>query len=187
MTKCWREPVNVLIDALLPSDAIVWNWSTDCYEQNQIECHSFQNEEIISAIRKLKKKKAPSLDGVQFLTESILQDLRAAFKQCIKEGKFTTIWKRANLIFTKIGEDKDPAIHKSYRPICLISNTEKLLEGLISGKLQEYRQARGLHPDQYGFWPERLAEDALHIIANEATQSEREHLTICGGRISFKS
>lgn len=91
-----------------------------------------ENVVIINTIRKLKKRKAPSLDGVQaealqFLSESMLQDLRAVFHQFLKEEESCpTIWKREDLIFSKKWEDKDPKMAKSYQPICLLRNTGKL-------------------------------------------------------------
>jgi hypothetical protein len=93
------------------------------------------------------------------------------YEACLKEGKFTKIWKRADVIILKKGDDKDPTKPKSYRPICLLDNLGKVLERIICSRLATHREATGLNPNQYGFRKGKSTEDAINQvirIANEA-------------------
>lgn len=51
--------------------------------------------------------------------------------QCLLTGRFPAVWKRADLVILRKGEDRDPEQLKSYRPVCLLNNMRKVLERLI--------------------------------------------------------
>lgn len=53
-----------------------------------------------------------------------------------------------------------------------MSNLGKILERLMCNRLQEHREVRGLHPNQYGFRPHRSTEDALNRAVEEVHSNE---------------
>jgi hypothetical protein len=184
-TNNWRESVDLLMQTLLPSD----NPETEELEQKEMRSKMIApyareadlvppltQEEVRAAIYKLKKKKAPGPDGIQAealhnLIACAIPDLCKVYEACLKEGKFTKIWKRADVIILKKGDDKDPTKPKSYRPICLLDNLGKVLERIICSRLATHREATGLNPNQYGFRKGKSTEDAINQvirIANEA-------------------
>lgn len=93
-------------------------------------------EELNTAMQRVKPgTKAPGPDGIrgkiwinsmEYMTRRILQ----LYNECLRQGKFPSTWKRANLILlTKPGKDVNtPA---AYRPICLINDIGKILERIV--------------------------------------------------------
>lgn len=175
MTKGWRESAETLLATLLPDDDPL----SDTIEQQATRAQMVQNLEIDTAVQQLevdelkgiinalKKKKAPGPDGicgevVQALQDQLAPTLCSLYNDCLTQGKVPNIWKQANVVIIKKGEDKDPTKPRSYRPICLLNVLGKIQEKFLCKRLQEHRQQNGLNQNQYGFRQGRSTEDAVN-------------------------
>ncbi|XP_052750082.1 uncharacterized protein LOC128200503 [Galleria mellonella] len=128
----------------------------------------FTEQELQSALQHANSKKAP---GVDAFTADICQKafktcpeiLLAIYNRCLLLSYFPEVWKEAYIkVIPKPGKD-DYSLPKSYRPIGLLSLLGKTLEKMMARRLQWDLTARGsLHPNQYGFLPQKSTEDALY-------------------------
>ena len=91
--------------------------------------------EVEAALRKMKNVKEDGKDQVNIETlkagdETIAKHLAKLYTKCITERRIHKIWKEANMVrFFKKGNRKDI---KNYRPICLLSNMNKLFTKIIT-------------------------------------------------------
>ena len=99
-------------------------------------------QELQCALKKLKKKKSPGVDGT---TNEVLMHLGYKAKRMLLQifnlswhsGKFPSKWKEAHIRpILKKGKDKSKP--ESYRPISLLSCMGKLLERIINKRLISY-------------------------------------------------
>jgi len=75
------------------------------------ELPTVTNDEVAAAIKTLKSDKAPGPDGIKNEISNSLQDfwtpyLTKLYNECLSQGRFPTVWKKANLIILHKGEDK---------------------------------------------------------------------------------
>jgi ribonuclease HI len=129
----------------------------------QSEC-SLTPQELTAAIRAASANSAPGADQVhpsmiKHLTESALIHLLAIFDDCWSQGYFPQCWKSA-ITVTIPKPGKCLSEMKSYRPISLLSTVGKLLEKIISTRLQSITQ-QILPPEQSAYRSTRSAEDVL--------------------------
>nr|CAD7432724.1 unnamed protein product [Timema monikensis] len=59
--------------------------------------------------------------------------------ECLAQGRIPNVWKRREVVIPSKGEDKDPQLPKSYRPICLMNVCAK-----TARENSMYEQARAL-------------------------------------------
>lgn len=129
---------------------------------------AFTEVELEAVLRTMSPKKAPGGDG---LTLDICfrayrcdkELLLRLFSHCFKLGHFPVIWKVATIkVIPKPNRDSYTT-PKSYRPIGLLPVLGKVLEKLFVNRLQWQLGREGhLSLYQYGFTPQRSAEDALY-------------------------
>lgn len=185
-TRNWKESAELLLKTLLPQDTLenetirqtrLRETMVNNYT-NEVEMEDLEEEEVRNAILALKKKKAPGPDSIkaeilQAIVSEITPDLTKVYNKCLRSGKFPNIWKQAEVVIIYKGDDKDPSLPKSYRPICLLNILGKVLERLICKKLTAHRENRGqLGPNQYGFRKGRSTEDAINRALWEVGDSE---------------
>lgn len=84
----------------------------------------------------------------------------------LRLGRVPAPWKLANAVIIKKAPDKDPLNPKSYRPICLINNLDKIQERLLCERIQSHRELLELNPMQYGFRRGKSIDDALHAATD---------------------
>lgn len=137
----------------------------------------FTTEEVDAVVDRAKRKnKAPGPDGI---TSRILAAVHKAnprtlvelFNNCLKQGTFPSEWKSSRVILLRKG-DKPEGVPSSYRPLCLLNDVGKLLESLLTRRLEESISSHGgLSPNQFGFRKGRSTDDAIrtmhHSIAQE--------------------
>lgn len=110
----------------------------------------FTENELKTALKKLKKHGAPGKDG---LTGEVLQLLANGcgyfekylkiFNECLKWSTFPESWKEAMVMLIPKGEEYDTSEAKAWRPISLTSNMAKILERLIVQRLTHYLETSG--------------------------------------------
>lgn len=99
--------------------------------------------------------KAPGLDGI---TAGVLRKARSVvgahftrlFERCLSDSVFPNCWKTVDVVVIRKGDDKDPGIPKSYRPISLLSVPLKVLERLMVDRLGD-ETGLAASNDQHGF------------------------------------
>lgn len=109
------------------------HWPTEY----KIEAGKYEitTSELITTARLVKRNIAPDPDEI---TNEILktiircqpESLVKVFNKCLVEGHFPTSWKVARLVLLRKG-DKSTELPSSYRPLCLLSSTGKLLDNRL--------------------------------------------------------
>ncbi|CAG2243558.1 unnamed protein product [Mytilus edulis] len=124
-------------------------------------------DELIGAIQRLKNDTAPGPDQIfsellMKADESLYSVLSYVFNKSWEEGKLPKPWKLANVKFIrKMGKStyNNPS---SYRPISLTSILGKVMERVVTSRLEGYIETNSiLDPEQEGFRHYRSTENAL--------------------------
>lgn len=133
-------------------------------------------DEIESAISNFKDRKSPGLDCIpnMVLKEAVRccpEQFVKVMNTCLSEGSFPLMWKRQKLVLLpKDGKPlNDPS---SYRPLCMIDTSGKLLESIICRRLEAcIEAANGLSENQFGFRRARSTVDAIKVVVKTAAQA----------------
>lgn len=141
-------------------------------------------EEMIWAIKRMTERNAaPGPDGIHAKAIALAcrvvgAELRDALTDCLRHGVFPRVWKKASLVLLH-KEGKEKNLPSSYRPICLLDEMGKILERIISRRLQEHLDTVGpnLHESQFGFRRGLSTMDAV-LRVKEFAQREA-----CEGRV----
>jgi len=123
--------------------------------------------EIEAAMCRIRSKnKDPGPDGI---TSKILSAVHKAdprillglFNKCLRCGTFPLEWKTSRVVLLRKG-NKPEGVPSSYRPLCLLNDVGKVLESLLSRRLEDHITRRGgLSPNQYGFRKKLSTDDAV--------------------------
>lgn len=95
------------------------------------------------------------------------------YSKCLREGKYPTRWKVANLVLIpKSGRILDDP--SAYRPLCLLDGCGKLLEKTIVQRLRDHMNSLNVISDrQFGFRQRRSTIDALRCLVNAVEGAKR--------------
>ena len=164
MTTGWRESAEALLNGLLPADSAENETEAQLvirramHEQNDLTgiVMPFAVREVQVAILKQKKNKAAGQHGlkaevVHHLVGEHSPFLCKLFNECRLQGRIPNSFKIVNMVVLSMGEDKDPKMVKSYRPICILNVIGKVQERLHSKRLREHRLLHGISNMQFGF------------------------------------
>ena len=111
--------------------------------------------------------------------KSICKPLDLIFQSCIKQGKFPTEWKKANVV--PVHKKGDKQILKNYRPVSLLPICGKIFERLIYNNLSEYFIENDLiSQNQSGFKAGDSCINQLISITHEIYQSFDDGLEVRG-------
>ena len=104
-------------------------------------------EEDILIIKNLDPAKVHGCDSIsikmiKICSESLTAPLRIIFEQSVKEGRFSEIWKKANVVPVQRKEDKN--LLKKYCPINLLPIFSKTFERVIYNSLFNHFQGNKL-------------------------------------------
>lgn len=136
----------------------------------------FTIAELRSAVRLMKSRKSPGPDGLpsEILRLTVThcpEILLEAFNRCLALGEFPARWKRQRLVLLPKGS-KPLDEPSSFRPLCLLDTTGKLLERLLLARLETaLGNAEGLSNRQYGFRKGRSTIDAISAVDRIATEA----------------
>ena len=143
-----------------------------CEGQRSDACRPFSGQEMADQLRRMKRKKAPGMDGV--CTEHLLhlgpraqEVMLRLFNMSWRSAEVPSVWRRAVIIpIPKAG--KDPQDVASYRPISLTSHVAKLMERMVSARVTHLLDRDNVIPaEQVGFRRGRSAEENLGRLIQE--------------------
>ena len=140
-----------------------------------ISAITFSCNDIATLIKNLDPNKAHGHDMIsirmlKLCGKSICKPLDLIFQSCIKQGKFPTEWKKANVV--PVHKKGDKQILKNYRPVSLLPICGKIFERLIYNNLFEYFIENDLiSQNQSGFKPRDSCINQLKSIIHEIYQS----------------
>jgi len=105
------------------------------------------------------------------------------FNHCLSRTKFPARWKTARLVLLHKGPGQPTQEPSSYRPLCMLNFTAKLLERLLLTRLNRHLDLTGPKSEnQYGFRQGRSTEDAIDRVictAHGAALGAVQHRDLC--------
>jgi len=135
----------------------------------------FTIEELLRATKKMSSGKAGGPSGIpnELLKRIALAGPRATLKvynECLETLTFSSTWKKAKLVLLHKGPGKPVEAPSSFRPICLLDTPGKLLERLLSQRLDSHLDSyrNGRAPNQFGFRKGISAESAVEVVTKLA-------------------
>lgn len=140
----------------------------------------FTEEELKSAARNLKNKKAPGPDGIpsevlKEIAETRPGILLKMYNRCLTEGVFPECWKKQKLVLISKGKG-DPEAPSSYRPLCMLDTAGKLLERLLKPRVEKAISSRGgLSKRQHGFRPGKSTIGALNDVVDVVLAAQEKN------------
>ncbi|GIY46347.1 RNA-directed DNA polymerase from mobile element jockey [Caerostris darwini] len=159
---------------------------------NRKDYFPISNEEIESALAKIKPNKAPGIDNIP---GEIIKEIYFANKvwfgyflnYLLRNGNFPTPWKLARVVLIpKAGKSLVEASH--YRPICLLPTWGKLFDRIITDRLIYYLDVNNvISPNQFGFRKGRSTITALQKIKNFIKNADSEGNITCLISIDIKN
>lgn len=138
----------------------------------------FSVEELMEAAKSIKNRKAAGPDGipgevVKAVATSCPQLLLNMYNICLNMGLFSARWKIARLVLVSKGKG-DLLSPSSYRPLCMLDTTGKLLEKMLKKRLNtSIQEVGGLASRQFGFRKGCSTIDAVRVIIQEVERAER--------------
>lgn len=107
---------------------------------------------------------------IAIASNQLIDEIKGLLNECIKQGRFPSIWKNFGLILIPMPGKIDWTAHSSYRPICLISELGKMFEKIMADRIVNYlsQACPDLSPNQFGFTTGRSAVDAIDKVMASA-------------------
>lgn len=164
-----------IVDTLFPNQPDI-AYTEDHPSDHLQDAPMITEDEILKACSRIGDTKAPGPDGIPNVAlkaaiRSRPDLFQRTYNKCMTEEIFPIRWKRQKLILLPKG-GKPPDDPSSFRPICLLDTAGKVLERIISNRLEEYTEgAQGLSPNQYGFRKARSTVEAIDTVVNAARKA----------------
>ncbi|KAE9523227.1 hypothetical protein AGLY_016374 [Aphis glycines] len=167
------ETAECLLESLIPRDEAAPVFDRGCVGRVRPEV---TEAEVKSAVWRMAPNKAPGLDGI---TAGVLRKawgvigtpLTNVLTECLRKSVFPDCWKTAEVVVIKKGEDRDPSLPKSYRPVSLLSVPSKVLERLVVDRL-EAETGGALSAEQHGFRAGKSTISAIKSCLDWVDNSE---------------
>lgn len=112
--------------------------------------------DVLKVIHKFKARKSPGKDEIKnisllHISRKGAKYLSQTYRACVRLQYFPQTWKEAKIIaIPKPG--KDSTNPQNYRPISLLSTLSKILENIISKKINKHLKSKNiLMNEQFGF------------------------------------
>lgn len=180
----WMESAQILLDELCPDDE---HGPRDEEIENELakeyevweQGEPWTEEEIWKAIKRLPLQKSPGHDRIEapMIRHAWRTRLRAhivrLYNSCLDRSVFPRSWKHGLIRALIKSEDKDPTQPKSYRPVCLLPLTGKVLERLIRLRMSDiFGRVSG---GQHGFVKGRNTETAIRDLVRRAKSTRMKY------------
>jgi retron-type reverse transcriptase len=139
----------------------------------------FTLPEVHEAIRRLRPRKAPGMDGIshkalQLAPEEIAIFLHLVFNSVLRLCHFPTAWKTAKIILIpKPG--KDHLFPQNHRPISLLPVISKLFERLLLSRISPFLEGF-IRPEQFGFRRGHSTTQQLVRVVNSLVDNHNVNL-----------
>lgn len=137
-------------------------------ENHNTDAIPFSEHELKIAVKTFNPKKAPGADGftADICDHAIGCNMKlflSIINKCLQLQVFPTIWKEATVVILKKPGKSSYTTPKSYRPIGLLPVLGKIYEKMLVARLR-YHILPSMSTHQYGFMPQKSAEDALYTL-----------------------
>lgn len=167
------EKKNQIVQELFPLSKD--DWEIDDVEN---DVAPFTEQELQSVVAAIKCGKSPGLDQIPPEALKIVANcaphwLLKIMNNLLESQEFPNEWKIAKIVLTlKPGKGAESA--NSFRPLCLLNSTSKLLEALIRNRLnEELKERGGLHRHQFGFQKGKSTIQAVETALNTVKELNR--------------
>ena len=137
----------------------------------------FSIREVKSAIKSIANGKAPGKDLLVIemfknSSEEYLQKLTSLYNKCLAEGTFPREWKEAVLAIVPKPGKTDMSSIKSYRPISLLCSHGKILDKMMTSRLNHFIESKKLLSNKQKGFRKRLStidaiEDAISFAKSK--------------------
>jgi hypothetical protein len=130
-------------------------------------------EEVMAAITKTPKDKAPGPDGIpnrilHRVAGVAPEVLTRIFQACLDQGIHPTRWKEATTVMLRKSGKDDHTNPSAYRPIALLNTLGKALESIVAKRLRYLSEKHSLLPDvQMGARGQRSTDTALDLFTEQ--------------------
>lgn len=160
----------------------------DLAAQGFAEIEPFTMPELQKAISKMKNRKCADEGGLvadmfKQASRQFLECLLEAFNRMLAAGELDSSWRRT--LFTMIpksGDRKDPA---NWRPIAVLRVSYKMFSRLVHDRLKPILEQHQ-SPDQRGFRPKCMAEDAFLVFEGVTSKSIEWNLPLWMASLDLK-
>lgn len=137
------------------------------YDENieEEEDYEVTLSELNGIIGGMSKRKAPGQDGIpneciKYIANEIGEELRETMNNCMKQGIFPKIWKKAEVIWL-------PKEGGGMRPISLLGSVGKVLDRILANRISfEMENKNKFDNNQYGFRKNRDCIQAIDVLIN---------------------
>ena len=175
--RTWVEGANVLMERFFPRGGI--NREVDV-EYVRMSMAEYDWEEVDGAVRRLKQRKAPGLDGItsvmiKYAWKAIPLYVKSMYDACLSNCSFPRKWKEARVIALLKGIDRDRTDPGSYRPISLINGLAKVLERMMIERMRSRMEGKW-NERQYGFVQGACTEDAWERLKKYVSESRKQYV-----------
>ena len=136
---------------------------------------AISDEKILRIIRSLNPNKAHGWDDISIwmikvCDDALLLPFRLIFENCLNQGIFPDMWKKANIV--PIHKKNHKSCKENYCPNSLLPVFRKMLEKLIFDTLYHHLETNNiLNPNHSGFRPGDSAVNQLISITNSTFQA----------------
>ena len=140
----------------------------------------FSMDEIERYVRKLKRGKAPGLDGIlnEFYREGghgVIEGLHELFGRIWREERVPAAWNESRVTLIHKGGRKSKKEIKNYRPIAVCDTVCKIFCGVLNERLSEVvERNRVMGDEQNGFRKDRRGEDNMYVVNEVIGRARKE-------------
>lgn len=182
------EAANVLVDALIPQD----DHSLDNDDGRFLQLRVFAllplntphsaaptMSEIGILFAALPAGKAPGPDRIDNILVRRVWSLASheitqLYIKCMSSGIFPDCWKKGLLTVIPKAGSRPPCDPKAYRPITLLPIMGKILERLMSSRIESHLSENcPISERQFGFRPRKSTEDAIRFVLDSVENSRK--------------
>lgn len=149
-------------------------------EHKEMMDNPITEEEVIRAITRMKKNKAPGPDGYpvefyQLFQATLSPVMTKTFNSIMTTGEIPPSW-RSSMLIPILKPGKEATACSSYRPIALINVDAKIFTTILSNRLQKIISCY-VKQDQTGFIPARSMSDNIRRTLNVIHHCRAHHIS----------
>ncbi|XP_049315861.1 uncharacterized protein LOC125779263 [Bactrocera dorsalis] len=169
--------LKTVVETLFPTQPLE-NRTARVQEPADTEWTIVTDVELIERAERFGNAKAPGVDGIpnkalKIAIKHNAKPFAELFTRCLQKGVFPKIWKKQRLVLLQ-KPNKPAGEPNSYRPLCMLDTTGKILERIICARLElhlEKEGEKGLSDNQYGFRKKRSTTDAIKKLTDIAKKA----------------